>query len=155
MNTKYEISDLTTDLKIISIHEFNINVDKLFKMFSNPEYLKKWFWPKWFTNTFKKFDFKENGEWIFTMHWPDNGHNYENNCIFLKILENELIVWNHLSAPNFQIQVYFRRISDYKTKMEFIMIFDDKNIFEWVLKFAPEKNEENFEKIEKLIEQIY
>jgi hypothetical protein len=123
-------------------------------MFSNPEYLKQWFWPNWFTNTFEKFDFKSNWEWIFVMHWPD-WVDYANKCLFLKIVENELLIREHLSLPNFQVNVLFAKISENKTKLEFIMIFYERNVYEWVSKFAPEKNEENFDRLENLLKKLY
>ncbi len=154
MNNSQILDANTTSLRISNSRVLNFSIDKVYSMFSNPEYLKQWYWPKWFTNTFEKFDFSENWEWDFTMHWPD-GMNYPNKCQFLKIIENELLIWEHLSVPNFQINVRLTKIDANTTKFDFIMLFYEKNIHETVSQFAPEKNEENIDKLVDLLEKVY
>jgi uncharacterized protein YndB with AHSA1/START domain len=44
MNTPYEILDFkSTDLKIANTRELDFSINKVYEMFSNPEYLKQWF----------------------------------------------------------------------------------------------------------------
>lgn len=88
------------------------------------------------------------------MHWPD-GTDYENENVFLKVVENELIIWEHLFVPNFQAHIRFTKEHEHRTKIEFLMFFYEKNVFYSVMKFAPEKNEENFDKLETLMKKIY
>lgn len=155
MDKIYELIDADNyELKISNTREFDFSVEQVYGMFSNPEYLKQWFWPKWFTNTFEKFDLKPNWEWTFVMHWHD-WVDYQNNCLFLKIIGNELLVREHLSIPNFQVNIRFTKISENKTKLDFIMLFYEKSVYEAVSKFAPEKNEENMDKLEDLMRKIY
>lgn len=155
MDKIHELIDaLNYEFKISNTREYDFSVKQLFEMFSNPVYLKQWFWPKWFTNTFEKFDFKANWERTFVMHGPD-WVDYQNKCLFLKIVENEFIAREHLSIPNFQINVRFTKISENKTKLDFIMLFFEKNVFEGVSKFAPEKNEENLDKLGDLMKKTY
>lgn len=154
MSKELEILVLSTDLKFTNSRELDFSIDKIFKMYSNPDYLKEWFWPKLFTNTFKVFEFKNNWDWIFTMHWPDWA-DYENDCKFLKIIENELIIWEHLCLPNFQAHINFTKLEENKTKLDFTMLFYEKSVFDAVMTFAPEKNEENFDKLENLMGKIY
>ena len=75
--------------------------------------------------------------------------------MFLKIIENELIIRKHFTLPNFQAHFRFTKINEEKTKIDFTMLFYEKKVFDAVMTFAPEKNEENFDKLENLMGKIY
>lgn len=60
----------------------------VFEGWTQRQHLEKWYGPNGFTITTEKFDFREGGEWIFTMHGPD-GTNFPNR--------NR---WQTIEAPN-------------------------------------------------------
>jgi uncharacterized protein YndB with AHSA1/START domain len=68
--------------------------EMVFAAFSDPKGLAQWWGPNGFTTTTDVLDFREGGEWIFTMHGPD-GTDYPNYVLFTKIEAPRLIVHDH------------------------------------------------------------
>lgn len=126
---------------------------KVFKAWSHPEHLKTWWGPKGFTNTFHEFDFRPGGKWIFTMHGPDKGH-YENACEFIEIVEPKLIAWKRHSQPLFQVVFTFEQIAENKTQVHFRMIFDAAEQCSKLRPYVVDKNEENFDRLERELVNI-
>lgn len=140
------------DRTIQSSRVFNAPCAAVFKAWSDPTLLAQWWGPKGFTNTFQEFDFKPGGRWRFIMHGPTGG-DYKNEAVFLQITPLKTIVWDRLSQPLFQISVHFEDKGE-KTLLTFLMIFDTPEACEKIKKIAPEANEENFDRLEKVLETI-
>lgn len=68
--------------------------DLVWKAWTAPEHLIKWWGPDGFTNTFHEIDVREKGVWRFTMHGPD-GVDYPNRIVFTEILPPERISFLH------------------------------------------------------------
>ncbi|HUM52787.1 MAG TPA: SRPBCC family protein [Chitinophagales bacterium] len=137
----------TPDCEIISDRILNAPVEKVYNAFANPEHLKNWWGPNGFTNTIHEFDLRVDGKWRLTMHGPDKG-NYNNESVFLKIIPNELIYWQRVSKPLFQMAIIFNKITENTSKITFRMMFDSAEECNKIRPFAPEKNEENFDRLE-------
>lgn len=141
------------DCEIVSSRMFNVSKELLFSAWSKPEHLKNWWGPKGFTNTFHEFDFREGGKWDFTMHGPDKG-NYHNECEFIKIQQPDLIAWKRHSKPLFHVVFTFEEVSAHQTKLVFKMIFDTAAECAKLKGFVPEKNEENFDRLENELQRM-
>jgi uncharacterized protein YndB with AHSA1/START domain len=137
----------TPDCEIVHTRIVNATKGKVFKAWTDPEHLKKWWGPKGFTNTFHVFDLVTGGQWNYTMHGPDNG-NYLNEAIFIKIAAPDLLIWNHISNPPFQMVGLLDEMSDGKTKVTFKMIFTTAEECTQKKKFVLDKNEENLDRLE-------
>ncbi len=137
----------TPDCEIISDRILNAPVEKVYNAFANPEHLKNWWGPNGFTNTIHEFDLRVDGKWRLTMHGLDKG-NYNNESVFLKIIPNELIYWQRVSKPLFQMAIIFNKITENTSKITFRMMFDSAEECNKIRPFAPEKNEENFDRLE-------
>ena len=125
---------------------FNFPREKLFCAWAQPQHLKNWWGPKNFTNTFHEFDFAEGGHWKFIMHGPD-GTDYDNESKFVKIRSPELIVLNHISNPQFQVQATLEEVGE-QTKLTFKMIFLSAALCENLKLVCVPSNEENFDRLE-------
>jgi hypothetical protein len=148
-----EILEAGPDCMIVSTRTVNATVDKVFRAWTEPEHLKNWWGPKGFTNTFNEYDLRPGGTWKFIMHGPDKG-NYKNECVFIKVDRPNLVAWNRISNPIFQVVASFDSRPDNKTHITFKMIFNSAAECEKIRKFAPEKNEENFDKLESELEKM-
>ena len=142
-----ELFSSTPDTEIVSTRIFNFHRELVFKAWSNPEHLQKWWGPAGFTNTFQEFDFRIGGKWRFIMHGPDKG-NYKNECEFLKIESPSLIAWKRHTQPYFKVLVTFDEIYEFQTKIVFKMLFETAEECNKVKRFVVDKNEENFDKLE-------
>jgi uncharacterized protein YndB with AHSA1/START domain len=80
--------------QIISTRVLNVSCAFVWKMLSTPDHLKHFWGPDGFTNTFKTFDFRVDGESRFTMHGPD-GTNYPNRIIYRELDAPRYIRWDH------------------------------------------------------------
>ncbi|MDI3320198.1 SRPBCC family protein [Pinibacter soli] len=153
MNLVKEIIKTTADTEITTVRVVNAGNALAYKAWADPKHLKNWWGPNGFTNTFLEHDLQPGGKWKFTMHGPEGG-NYENECVFIKVEEGKQLAWYRISKPLFQCLVTFEPVSEIKTKIVFKMLFDTKEECDKIRSFALEKNEENFDRLEREIEQM-
>lgn len=139
--------------EIYSSRILNYPVEIVYNAFANPTYLKDWWGPEGFTNTIHEFDLKPGGNWILTMHGPDKG-NYENSSVFETVLPNKLVSWKRKSQPLFNMEITFKKLNENKSQISFRMIFETQEECEKIRRFAEPKNEENFDRLERVIESI-
>lgn len=148
---KEDIWVVPEDHQIITTRIFGYSIDEVFNAWSDPEKLKNWWGPAGFTNTFHQFEFKEGGRWTFTMHGPEKG-NYENDCEFIFIENPKMIAWKRYSKPIFQVVAEFESLNEGQTKVKFKQIFETHEECEKIRKFTVGKNDENFDKLEKVLQ---
>lgn len=141
------ILSTTPASEIVTTRSFHYSQEVLFRAWSEPNHLKKWWGPAGFTNTFHTFDFQVGGKWIFTMHGPEKG-NYENACEFIQIEYPTRIAWKRFSKPLFQVVVTFEKVSEHQTNLVFKMLFETEEECNKLKPFVVDKNEENFDKLE-------
>ena len=141
----------TQELK--TIKTINAPIEKMWEVWTNPDHLAKWWGPNGFTNTIHQMDLKKGGEWKMTMHGPD-GTNFPNRSIFLEIIPNKKIVFEHFN-PHFITTVRFEYV-DSATRIEWSMLFDSPEMYEIVVKAhkADEGQKQNLEKLEKYISDL-
>lgn len=68
--------------------------DLVWRAFTEPEHLIRWWGPDGFTNTFHEIDVRPGGVWCFVMHGPD-GTDYDNYVRFIEVLRPERLVYDH------------------------------------------------------------
>lgn len=145
--TTHAIMTPTPDCEIVHTRIVNASKELVFKAWTDPEYLKNWWGPKGFTNTFHRFDLVSGGEWSYTMHGPDGG-DYLNEAVFVKIDAPNFLIWNHISNPPFQMVGLFDEMPDNKTKVTFKMVFTTPEECKQKKQFVLDKNEENLDRLE-------
>ncbi len=80
------------------------------------------------------------------MHGP-NGANYANLSQFVEILQDERIVFDHISPPKFRIVALFEAAGA-DTQLVFRMIFNSVAERDKIATIAVPANEENFDRLE-------
>lgn len=145
-----DIFSKTPDCEILTSRIVHFPIAKVFEAWSNPDLLQIWWGPKGFTNTFHEFDFRPQGKWLFTMHGPEVGH-YENACEFIAIEALKLIAWKRHSKPLFNVVFNFEPLSENTTKIFFRMIFETADECNKLRPYVVDKNEENFDRLEKVL----
>lgn len=139
--------------EIFSSRILNAPVEIVYQAFANPAHLKNWWGPEGFTNTIHEFNLKPGGNWKLTMHGPEKG-NYENSSVFKTVIPNKLVSWKRISQPLFDMEIAFEKLEDTKTQISFRMIFKTVEECDKIRKFAVPKNEENFDRLEREIQNI-
>jgi uncharacterized protein YndB with AHSA1/START domain len=131
--------------EIVSRRLFAAPPAVLFRAWTEPQHLARWWGPKDFRNTFHEFDLKPGGDWRFTMHGP-NGADYANHSVFAEIIPLRRIVFDHVTAPEFRIIASFSERRD-GTHLTFRMRFTDEQVCAAVRPVAEPSNEENFDRL--------
>ncbi len=148
-----EIISASPDCEIVSTRIVHAPRALVYTAWTDPNHLKNWWGPAGFTNTFHEFDLRPGGRWRFTMHGPEKGH-YKNECEFLHLEEPAFIAWKRISKPLFQVVVRLEEIAAEETKIIFSMLFNSPGERAKLKAFVPEKNEENFDKLETELAKI-
>ncbi|MFA5950181.1 MAG: SRPBCC family protein [Hyphomicrobium sp.] len=91
----------------------------VFKVWTDPEHLPKWFGPEGFTVETLEIDIRVGGRWRFVFVGPD-GMRYDNRMVFLKIDAPRLLEMDHGSDKDddpgrFRVIVTFDEQSNGKT----------------------------------------
>ena len=115
----------TADREIAATRTFDAPRDLVWKVWTDPEHIGKWWGPIGFTTTTKVFEFKPGGQWLFTMHGPD-GTDYRNDVRYTTIVEPELIEYDHGPTPIFHVSITFDEEGKDKTRLAWQMLFPTK-----------------------------
>lgn len=93
----------------------------VWKAFTEAEHVTKWYGPDGFTMTLHQMDPRTGGAWNFIFHGPD-GSDYENNIVFVEVVEPERLVMDHVSEPFHRTAITLEEKGD-KTLLHFLMTF--------------------------------
>jgi len=139
------------EMKIESV--LNVPIALVWKVFTDPVHIAKWWGPAGFTNTIDKMDVRPCGEWELTMHGPD-GKNYRNKAVYLEIIPFSKNSFDHF-APNFKTTINFEVQSD-QTRISWQMLFETAELFDVVVKTfkADEGLEQNITKLKDYLASL-
>ena len=84
----------TADREIVITRRFTAPRELVWRAWTEPDHLIKWWGPDGFTNTFHEVDFRTGGVWRFIMHGPD-GVDYHNKIVYLEVAKPERLVYEH------------------------------------------------------------
>jgi uncharacterized protein YndB with AHSA1/START domain len=133
------------DREIVSARTFDAPRECVFRAWTEPAHLARWWGPKGFRNTFHEFDLRPGGNWRFVMHGPD-GVDYKNHSVFAEIVPPERIVFDHVSGPQFHVTASFDEVGA-KTEVTYRMWFETAAVCAQARTFAVKANEENFDRL--------
>ncbi|HEX8912864.1 MAG TPA: SRPBCC family protein [Humisphaera sp.] len=129
----------TADRELAATRVFDAPRDLVFKMFTDPAHLARWWGPRGFTTTTHAMAFEPGGVWRFTMHGPD-GRDYGNQITYTEIRPNELIAYRHggddkaLEPVNFSVSARFEDAPGGKTALHWRMVFPSKATKDFVVR---------------------
>jgi len=117
----------TADREIATTRLLNAPRELVFKVWTDPEQVVKWWGPNGFTNTIYEMDVRPGGVWRFMMHGPD-GKDYPNRVTYLEVVPPEKLVFLHGADseedPNrFHVTVLFKEKRG-QTEISMRMLFD-------------------------------
>jgi len=139
-------AEALSDRQIVTTRVLDAPRQLVFRAWTEPDHLARWWGPKGFTNTFQEFDMRPGGIWRFVMHGPD-GVDYKNKSVFVEVVKPERIVFQHVSGHQFQVTTTFAEQGG-KTGLTFEMLFETAAECAKVKVFAVEANEQNFDRLE-------
>ena len=119
--------------------------ERVFRAIAERDRIARWWGPAGFRNTIDTFDFREGGEWKFTMHGPD-GKDYPNHSRFEKIVPLEVVIL-HVNAPHFRLFVTLTEEAG-GTRMHWRQVFEDAHVREQLAPVCVPANEQNLDRLE-------
>ncbi|MES2258945.1 MAG: SRPBCC family protein [Pseudomonadota bacterium] len=140
------------DREIVTSRLFDAPREQVFRAFSDPAILARWWGPEGFTNTFKVFDFEPKGIWNFVMHGPD-GVNYPNEIVFVDVRKPEKVILDHVSGSKFQAEFTLTGL-EAKTRLDWTMRFASAAECAKVRHFAVEANEQNLDRLARQLSKL-
>jgi uncharacterized protein YndB with AHSA1/START domain/DNA-binding transcriptional ArsR family regulator len=112
----------TADREIFEKRIFDAPRELVWKMWTDPERISKWWGPRGFTTTTSEMDVRPGGLWQHVMHGPD-GRDYQNRIVYLEVVKPERIVYDHESFPVFRVTATFEAQGE-KTVLAMRMVFE-------------------------------
>jgi uncharacterized protein YndB with AHSA1/START domain len=92
LNARYP--ELRGDREIVIERLVAAPARTIWRLWAEPGHIEQWWGPDGFTTTTHSHEFREGGEWRFTMHGPD-GRDYENRIVYTEIVEPHRIAYRH------------------------------------------------------------
>ena len=132
--------------EVVSTRMFNAPREAVYRAFSDPLILARWWGPNGFTNTIETFDLRPDGVWKLTMHGPD-GVDYHNESVFVEVAPPERIVYDHLEPiHHFRMTITLAE-HDEHTVMTWVMRFDTAEECRKIESFVSAANQQNFDRL--------
>jgi uncharacterized protein YndB with AHSA1/START domain len=132
--------------EIVSSRVFEAPRDVVFRAFSDPLQLARWWGPTGFSNTFQEFDPRPGGAWRFVMHGPD-GTDYQMVKEFVEVVPPARVVFQHLQATHgFTMTMIFSDLGP-RTHLTWRMRFESEEEADRVRALVAEANEQNFDRL--------
>jgi uncharacterized protein YndB with AHSA1/START domain len=138
---------LFSEREIMNTRVFTAPRELVWKVWTQPEHIARWWGPRGFTNTISKMEVKSGGSWEFVMHGPD-GKDYVNKHVYVEIAAPERLVMDHVSGPVFRMTATFTEEGG-KTRVIWRMRFESAELRDRVAREfgAVEGLSQNFDKL--------
>ena len=117
---------LIGDREIAATRIFDAPRELVWKVWTDPEHVGKWWGPNGFTTTTHSMEVKPGGVWRYVMHGPD-GRDYRNKVTYVEVTEPERLVYEHgtdkdTEPVNHHVTVTFRDEGG-RTRVDMRMVF--------------------------------
>ena len=127
MAKQNEVLNATDDRELLMTRILDAPRALVYKAWTEPEQVAKWWGPAGFTNTITEMDLRPGGVWKVIMHGPD-GTDYPNKIVYEEVVHAEKLVYMHSedSAEDdtkFHVTVHFEDEGK-KTKLTMRMRFE-------------------------------
>lgn len=88
-------------LDLVLERQTDVSPAQLWKAWTSPEHVAKWFAPRPWTTTECEMDLRPGGQFKFVMRSPE-GQLYPNVGCFLEIVPNQRLVWTDALLPGYR-----------------------------------------------------
>ncbi|MFC3106968.1 SRPBCC family protein [Undibacterium arcticum] len=154
MNQKNDAMTSTANREIVISRVINAPRELVFKAWTDPQQVAKWWGPKGFTNTIHEMDVKPGGIWRFVMHGPD-GVDYNNKIVFIEIVPPARLVYSHggddeRESEQFHVTVSFDKQGS-KTALTMRSLFPSVEKCEQIKQFAIEGGNSSLDCLEEYL----
>ena len=126
-----------SEREIVITRTFAAPRDLVFRAWTDPEQVSRWWGPRGFTTTTREMDVRPGGVWRHVMHGPD-GTDYDNRIVYTEVVEPERLVYSHDAGEDddpyrFQVTVTFAERAG-KTELTMRSLFGSVAARDYVVK---------------------
>lgn len=129
-----------SDTEIVLSRVFDAPRELVWRVWTDPAHLARWWGPNGFTTTTHAMDVKPGGSWRYVMHGPD-GRDYQNQINFIEVTAPERLVYKHAGGKdtepvNFQVTVSFEKdgTNGERTRLTMRSVFPTKAAKDFVVR---------------------
>jgi len=117
---------LVGDREIAATRILDAPRELVWKVWTDPDHIAKWWGPNGFTTTTYTMELKPGGVWRYVMHGPD-GRDYQNKVTYLEVVEPERLVYtlgggDDVEPVSHHVTVTFADLGG-KTRIDMRMVF--------------------------------
>jgi uncharacterized protein YndB with AHSA1/START domain len=138
------------DREIVATRLFPVDRDTLFRAFSDPDTLARWWGPEGFTNTIEEFDLRPGGAWRFVMRGPD-GAEFPSLCEFLEVERPQRIVILHLEPMHRFLLDLTYEDEPPGARLTWLMRLETAEEAERTRSFLVQANEQNLDRLASVL----
>jgi uncharacterized protein YndB with AHSA1/START domain len=118
----------------------------VFRAFTDPDILARWWGPEGFTNIFQEFSVTPGAFWRFVMRGPDGTHYHMVNEFVEIVHEQKIVLQHHQPGHNFRLEMLYAAEAD-QTRLTWHIWFESAAEAERVRPFLNQANEQNFDRL--------
>lgn len=127
--TRSNVANKTKEQELVITRSFNALRELLWKAWTDPERMKRWWGPKNFTSPICKIDFRVGGKYLYCMRSPD-GQDFWSTGIYREIVPLERIVYTDSFADkngNVVPATYYGMSPDIPLECQVTLTFEEHN----------------------------
>lgn len=94
MIAKKDEATVISDREMTATRLFDARRELVWKAWTDPKHIGKWWGPNGFTTTTDIMDVRPGGVWRFVMHGPD-GRDYKNKIVYIEVEKPKRLVYKH------------------------------------------------------------
>jgi len=121
------VAKKTKEPEFVITRIFDAPRELVWKAWTDPERVKRWWGPKNFTSPFSKIDFRVGGAYLFCMRSPE-GQDFWSTGVYREIVEPERIVCTDSFADekgNVVPATYYGMSADFPLELQVILTFEE------------------------------
>lgn len=142
----------TADREFVHARLIDAPPERVFRAFSDPAQLCRWWGPNGFSSSFQDFELRPGGAWRFMMHGPD-GSDHANESVFLEVEAPRRVVFDHLSGHHFRMSLGLEAQGG-QTLVRWRQVFDSAAERQRIAAFVTEANEQNLDRLQAVVREM-
>lgn len=147
------ITTIARGVEILTTRVFPVTVPELYRAFSEPALLERWWGPHDFTNRISHFDLRPGGEWHVTMT-SSAGEDFHNRSTFEVVEpENRISYLHHEPMHVFTMDMHFATAGDH-ARLTWRMVLERNRENLELKTFIAAANEQNFDRLGQLLDNL-
>lgn len=123
----------TADRELRFTRVFGAPPEVVFRAWTDPEQVGRWWGPRGFTTTTHSMDLRPGGLWKHTMHGPD-GVNYPNTTEYLEVKPPERLAYRNSGSKEREKEIWFEATVEFRpaprggTRLDLRMVFPSREM---------------------------